>query len=205
MNGRYRLNVWAVLVVLVCLLGVDLHAGIGVNAGPTFSRMDIYYYNYRHKSALTYRGSVFYSIPVVETASLEPGIAFTHEAFQYYYVRFRGWTDARINFLKLNLMVNVRIAPTRFHFIAGPYAAFRLGEENDGVTDRDEIKAENKTGWGVQMGFRYYFKKSKKTHAGLFVEVLGDIGLTRFQNEVGVFKTTYYQSRLVSFMVGYVF
>lgn len=204
MNPRYQLIAWMVFVFLVSLFCTPLQAGIGVKAGPMLSKMVVDHYGAsNHKSAPGYRGSVFYSIPLLKTTTLEPGLSFAGESFQYYYVPARNYTNARVNFLKLNLLVNVRLAPTRFHFMAGPYAAVRLGDEDDGDSQQDIFKAENKTGWGVQMGCRFYFNKSNGRHTGLFTEILGDIGLTKFQNEIGVFKTTYYQSLHISILIGY--
>ena len=59
-------------------------------------------------------------------------------------------------------MVNVRIDPTRLHFLAGPYVAMRLGTENDEDDYYKTFEAGTKTGWGVRGRISLLFQQTQR-------------------------------------------
>jgi hypothetical protein len=193
-------------VQLMLILSVEAWAGINFKVGLMRSKMEVGdYWAGSQKTSFSYQGFVFYPIPILETATLEPGIVLSREVLRYYSVKRRNYTDFIVHFMKLNLMVNVQMLPTRLHLLAGPYFVHRLGNEIDDGGGYPFARADNKTGWGMYVGFRYYAKNLKKKRSGLFVEVLADMGISQFKHRNSAYEYTYYRSKNFSIMVGYGF
>lgn len=210
MNKQYKLRIVSTLLFLVCTFFTGhLWAGLNVKAGPMLSKFDIDdYYGYQGlppKSLSGFRAGISYSIRLLKNSSLEPGVSFTNEAVRYWEYTFEDYTNLRVNLLKFNLLLNLHMSPSRFHLTVGPYMALRVGKEKNGSIEVERFTAQKKPGFGVLLGLRFYFKKSKGENSGLFLETLGDIGLTQFYNGDDAYYASYYKCKNISFMLGYSF
>lgn len=209
MNRLHKLNVVSTLLLLACsFFSAHLWAGINIKAGPMLSKLEIDQYDgYRGtppKSLPGFRAGISYSIRLLKNSWLEPGVDFTNEAVNYYEYEFKDHVDLRVNLLKFNLLLNLQMSPSQFHVIAGPYMALRAGKEKNKTIGFERFDAESEPEFGVLLGLRFYFKKSGGKNSGLFLEVLGDIGFTKFFNGWDA-RYSSYRSKNISLMLGYDF
>jgi hypothetical protein len=139
---------------------------------------------------------------------LQPGISFAVERTRYYDSRIRGFSILKVSFIKIPVSLVLAIPLpnepiNKLEIFAGPYIAYRLGKEKNSSYYQNTFAAKEKLGLGLSAGIRLYLAIDFRSSMHSFIEIHGDLGLTRFTHHEP--RNTYYKSANISFMVGFTF
>ncbi|UCH93258.1 MAG: outer membrane beta-barrel protein [Candidatus Aminicenantes bacterium] len=212
-----RLTVVIGLFVTFLVTSSQTMAALGVKGGVMMSKMDMGSESTTGSwMLLGWRAGAFYSFSLSKTISLEPGITFAMERSKYYEVPGRQFQRVSISFIKTPILLGFHFPRNLGKMFIGPYFVYRLGKEKHSNPLWQPFNAEDKLGFGLSLGFRFYLPIAFHGSLRSFIEIHLDQGFTRFKRtEVqpiedplpGTYylKGAYYKSQNISFMVGFTF
>jgi hypothetical protein len=184
------------IVGLAIILCLPLVAGIGVKGGLSFSLGSGDSPIFESSGLWGFHLGISYRIPLGAGLSLQPEVNFAMKGATYYSVHTRNEDSARLNYVEIPFLLNVRLLG-KIEAFGGPYAAVLVHS-----TPIDEMNAwtwpsskVNKADAGIVLGARYLVLKA------LFIEGRWSQGFVRAVIDADNIKNNH-KDRVLSLSVG---